>query len=357
MNLKIKEITGEQGWLEYQDEWNALVDSVPESSVFMRFEWLHSWWRFLAPKGDLCIAVVHDESRNIKTVFPFLKCSQKIRGKFAFSIISLLGSGYSDYLDIIGSCIDGKVLGMVREHFLSAYPRVVFQFSMVSEESRLVNDFWAGGIRREVSVTKCPYLSLPADSETFWRSLGKSTRDNIRRGYKKIGELGKSEFRVYRQYNELEKYLRQLFEMQSERFGDRVASREKRAEYIGFAMTIAEKFCREDITRLIVWSCDDEFVAGQLCLDYKNKRYFLFGSFNEKYHKYDPGKGIIAWAILNAIEGKMQEYDFLGGDEPYKYFFTDKDRQSVSIIGGFSPFTFYLYNAFEYISGLLKRIE
>lgn len=357
MNYEIKQIVSEHEWLLIKEEWNNLVDSVEDMAVFSRFEWLYAWWHNFGREKNLCILLIFDNNRVLKVIFPFFLRRQSVKGLISFNVISLLGHGYSDYVDIIGHNVDSSILSITREYLSANYPNIIFNFTMVPTESLLIKEFYDGGGKINTKPTKCPYLTLPAEPDIFWQNLGAGTRYNIRRGYRKVAEMGESRFITITEFLDFEKYLPIIFEMQKERFGERLAAKEDIQKYINFILDATRRFCGENIARLIVWFCNDDIVAGQLYFDYKRRRYYLFGGFNEKYYKYDPGKGIIAKAIEDAIDKNMEEYDFLAGDEPYKSFFAEKYHTTVSLTGSLNSFAFHLYQNVEYISGFLRRFK
>ena len=72
-------------------EWNALLASGPSDVVFLRHEWQRAWWETFGRGELLVLAAVRDD--RIVCVAPLF-----VDGGMAY----LVGSGGSDYLDVVG---------------------------------------------------------------------------------------------------------------------------------------------------------------------------------------------------------------------------------------------------------------
>ena len=82
-----------------REEWNELLSDSRSESVFLTWEWLHTWWNHLAGDDRLALLTVRSESELI-AIAPFKTSGS---GSFGLSRLSFLGTGRvgSDYLDII----------------------------------------------------------------------------------------------------------------------------------------------------------------------------------------------------------------------------------------------------------------
>ena len=81
-----------------------------------------------------------------------------------------------------------------------------------------------------------------------------------------------------------------------------------------------------------IW-CGDDAVASQgMFIDEKHHslRVYLSG-FDERFARWSPGRVLDAMCIRQAIEQGLADYDFLRGDEPYKFQFGAVGRHNRSL--------------------------
>jgi len=71
--------------------------------------------------------------------------------------------------------------------------------------------------------------------------------------------------------------------------------------------------------------------AGVLCFDYKNKRYLYNSGFNPIHSKLSVGLLMKATTLHDAISSGFNYFDFLRGDEDYKYDLGGVDTQLYSL--------------------------
>ena len=65
---------------------------------------------------------------------------------------------------------------------------------------------------------------------------------------------------------------------------------------------------------------------------YNDTCFYYQSGFDPVWAKFSPGTVLFSLSIQDAIENGMLEYDFLQGDEPYKFNWTNTKRQCVSIL-------------------------
>jgi CelD/BcsL family acetyltransferase involved in cellulose biosynthesis len=71
---------------------------------------------------------------------------------------------------------------------------------------------------------------------------------------------------------------------------------------------------------------DDKIVGYRYGFLYKQRFYDWNTSFDPAYFQYSPGKILVGEAIRSSIENRIEEFDFLRGDEEYKLKWTELSR-------------------------------
>ena len=58
--MQIDIITDRAGFEALREPWARLQDRIPDTSVFMTWEWLHLWWKHYGDGQELRLLVVRD---------------------------------------------------------------------------------------------------------------------------------------------------------------------------------------------------------------------------------------------------------------------------------------------------------
>jgi CelD/BcsL family acetyltransferase involved in cellulose biosynthesis len=83
----------------------------------------------------------------------------------------------------------------------------------------------------------------------------------------------------------------------------------------------------------------DEAVAAFICLEYADRVGLYNSGFDPARAQLAPGIVLLAHVIRDAIERGVPTFDFLRGEEPYKYGFgpSPEDVFNIRIIGRVAP--------------------
>ena len=87
------------GFSALRPEWDSLLRDSASASLFLTWEWLHTWWTHLAGSSQLRMLAVRAGGELI-AIAPFQMTSN---GVAHFPCLEMLGTGEagSDYLDVI----------------------------------------------------------------------------------------------------------------------------------------------------------------------------------------------------------------------------------------------------------------
>ena len=94
----------------------------------------------------------------------------------------------------------------------------------------------------------------------------------------------------------------------------------------------------EDVLRLFFLEMDDQVVAASLCLDYDGIRMLYNSGHDPEYRYYSVGLLLHSYCLRDALERGYRYFDFLRGNEPYKYRLGGIDHHLYSIsLGNIGP--------------------
>jgi CelD/BcsL family acetyltransferase involved in cellulose biosynthesis len=316
------------------DEWNDLLSCCSASHVpFLRNEYLTTWWKTLGggewQHGELFVITAHDEDEGLAGIAP-LFFTQNREGEPAMLLIGSIE--ISDYLDLI---VRTKALPQFMDQLLDLLAsdqapswKVLDLYNLPDYSPTLAALQEAaerrGWIYQQQALQKSPYITLPGDWETYLAGIDKKQRHEIRR---KIRRAEENEVPV-RWYivedettldHEIEEFLG-LMAQDPEK--ERFLTPAMRTQ-MHLAVQAAFKGGWLQFAFLVVGG---EKAAGYLNFDYHGHIWVYNSGLNFNFREISPGWVLLGYLLQWANEHQRAAFDFMRGDEEYKYRFGAIDR-------------------------------
>ena len=173
----------------------------------------------------------------------------------------------------------------------------------------------------------CPVLSLPDSWDDYVRSLGKNMREQIKRYPKRLEKAHAVEYQMAQTSDEVRVALDDLFRLHGKRWRARgqsgvLATPRRQA----FHREVCEEFLKRDWLRLWTLRCDGRAACVLLSYAYEGRYSFFIGGFEPELMRLSVGTCLFAKVLSGAIEEGAREFDFLRGEEEYKYRFGAVNR-------------------------------
>lgn len=319
-----------------KDEWNTLLSCSASHVPFLRHEYLAAWWRTLGggewSYGELYIVTARRPDGQLGAVAPFFFTNNK-DGEPA---LMLLGSvEISDYLDVV-ICPQGipAFVDALFEHLdgPQAPPWKVLDFYNLLESSPTLPALeaaagqrgWAYQVER---LQHCPYIPLPGDWEAYLAAIDKKQRHEIRRKLRRA-ESNDVPVRWYISTDEasleadIEAFLG-LMEQDPEKRGFLTEAMRAQMRLI---MQVAFHGGWLQLAFLEVGGVK---AAAYLSFDYEGHIWVYNSGLDFSFSAISPGWVLLGYLLQWAIENQRQAFDFMRGDEEYKYRFGALDRLIV----------------------------
>jgi Tfp pilus assembly protein PilF len=197
-------------------------------------------------------------------------------------------------------------------------------FSQEKFEARFIPDhFNPDGI----NLCICPYVRLPDDWETYLSgNVGTNTRQKIRRFLRKVDNS--EEFRItHADASTIGRDLDILFRFWEMKWGP---SKGKSSRDIQDNIRALLMHCFENGTLFlpVLWKGEAPLGALAILVDsVKRSLLFRIAGRDETFDDLPPGFVLHAYSIRYAIHNGFTVYDFLRGNEPYKYAFGSDERR------------------------------
>ncbi len=97
--MKVVKFSSLENLIGIQNDWNRLVDSHNDLTVFQRFEWVASWWQVFGDENELFVLAVYDDSRLVGVAPLFCKTLDLLVTKARQ--LQFLAEEVSDYCRLI----------------------------------------------------------------------------------------------------------------------------------------------------------------------------------------------------------------------------------------------------------------
>jgi CelD/BcsL family acetyltransferase involved in cellulose biosynthesis len=176
----------------------------------------------------------------------------------------------------------------------------------------------------------CPYIALPGDWEKYLCSIDKKQRHEIRRKMRRAEEY----------YLPLRWYIVEddtTLEQEVDGFLNLMASDPDKAKFLTPAMqsqmqSIVRVAYNAGWLQLAFIEVNGEKAAGYLNFDYMNHIWVYNSGLNFRFSELSPGWVLLGHLLEWANEHKREYFDFMRGDEQYKYRFGAIDRRVMRLI-------------------------
>ena len=308
-------------------EWDALWSSVPDSTPFQHSAWICAWCDAFDP-GELRVTAFRHCGRLCGLALLYLTRSATGSGE-----LRLLGTGVSDYLDVLVAPDMAprvvRALESTLEQSTHEWTRCTFDHLRPGSlllDVRPPDDM----IDTREPDEPCPTLLLPTTREALSAAIGSRMSRNIRQQWHRAERLGRVAVR-HEQSHTLESTLDALFRLHAKRWNAKgspgvLADPQVR----DFHCHAAEGLLRAGVLRLYSLWIGAQVAAVHYGFHTLSGDYFYIGGFDPSFSSIGAGSLTIAAALDRAIAERSFVFDFLGGREPYKYEWGAVDRARVN---------------------------
>ena len=318
----------EQGTFEsLADHWLQIFEESSEPTFFDSQAWQKTWWSEFGNDFKLHLLMVRSESDDLNMIAPLM-----IDG----SEISFLGStDLVDYHDFISrdrlnsSCIHSLVCALsemaeIDTILLQSLPGNSPTITQFREEAE--NSGWRVKLEQE---DVAPRIDLPASWDEYISALRKKDRHELRRKLRRLETAGTVKYVELSEPADIEDSMAEFMRLHRMSTPDKnefmTAAREQ------FFCKIAVELAREGITRLCFLEIDGIREATSLSFVTANVRYLYNSGYNPAKSKLSVGLLNHALTIKSSIESGHKVFDFMRGNEPYKYHLGGVDRQVFAL--------------------------
>jgi CelD/BcsL family acetyltransferase involved in cellulose biosynthesis len=326
--LNLELITTLERFEALQSEWNLLLPHNATDEIFLTWEWQITWWQTYQP-GDLWIIAARDEAGVLVGIAPWF-IEHPARTVRTIGCVEV-----TDYLDVLAAPATREAFYNALADFVVAQSANYCRIDLCNIPEgtptldllpRLLTERgFAVQVKHE---DVCPFIALPQDFESYLNQLDKKQRHELRRKMRRAENVEDETVDWYivgPQHDlaaETEKFLRLM-----------AASHQLKARFLQdmgnrkFFSAIIKRLAECGWLQLSFLTVDGDPAAAYLNFDFNNRiLVYNSGHIPERYAHLSPGIVLLCYTIRHAIEQGRTVFDFLQGNEEYKYRMGAQDR-------------------------------
>jgi len=333
-SFTVETIDDGPSFAKLKSDWGDLLESSASQSLFLTWEWLHTWWKHLAADRQLSILAVRCGG-ELAALAPFCVRPPSLSRRRLFPVQEFLGSGNvgSDYLDFIvrrgsepearqafASCLAGERL-MLDWTQLKRGPCFAAGVASILAEK--------GWRLAETRTNTCPFILLAGKSwESYLANLGAEHRYNFHRKWKRLNRDYVVQFEQVRTPEQCRESIDLVIKLHNLRWRDRGGSDAFHTQgLVEFHRELSQIALGRGWLRLYILRLNGKPAASLYGFLYHGTFYFYQSGFDAAYDKYSVGLVTMGLAIQRAIEEGAEEFDLLHGDEGYKSHWSNGSRE------------------------------
>jgi len=322
----VEEITTIAGLERLRPEWWALWHESRTATPFQTPSWIIAWWQRFGWDG-LWVLALRSEDRLVGLAPLCIWNRQDISER----TVLLIGTGITDYLDaVFAEDFENAGAAAVFEHLSRECERWdVCDFQQLSVSSMLLTrelgEGWSDVITEQ---DVCPVLVFPDGATDCTAFLPRKMRKNLRYYRRRAESAGEVRIEAASEAN-LDVLVDALFRLHTRRW-------ERRGEAGMFAdedvqvfhRTLVRDLLQQDLLCMYGLYLDGTVVACYYGMFAKGQVYSYMSCFDPDLPELSLGTQIIGHAICDTARKDGVSFDFLRGQEDYKYLWGTTDHHT-----------------------------
>lgn len=297
--------------------WGDLLARAADAVPFLSWPWQTLWWEAFADERKLQILRVSDPSDGTVGLLPLY---EKVPG-----IWQLIGGAeVSDYLDVIA--VRGReeeVWSALLQHRSSESS--VWDLHCLRAASPTVSLLPALASTCGLAAVaqreeRCPVVALPDSWDNYLARLPGKDRHELRRKRRRLErQWPQARVTSHASPEGLDAAMTAFLTLHRKSKTGKARFMDPRME--GFFRRVTSALAELGWLRLWFLELDGAPVAAYLCLEFSANVGLYNSGFDPAHAALSPGIVLLCHVIQDAIERGFARFDFLRGEEPYKYAF------------------------------------
>ena len=327
--MRTEVLTSDSAFRALQPEWLRLLGEMSFQSVFFTPQWQEAWWRHFGAGRQLSIITVRSEDGRLEGLAPLMRSRNGAEG----SRLEFIGDlELCDYFDVLmaprrqeeiarafADCLVSEANDDVQiclNNLSADSPTVPLLQDSLSREGLLVET---------ETIETCPTILLPPEWKAYLATLRGKDRHELRRKIRRAENAVELVYTVSDTPEQLDRDLETFISLH------RMSQQDDKQGFmtpakVAFFADMAHRLRSEGWLELAFLYADERPIAGLCCMTFGT----TYAAYNSGYHPdysyLSAGIVLFADRIQSAIRRGYVAFDFLRGNESYKYRFGASDR-------------------------------
>ncbi len=327
-------------------QWTDLLNRSPSPNPFLSHGWLRSWWDVYG-HGELSVVTFRTPAnRSLVGVLPLYR-SQAL-GLRRLGIIRFLGSERtsSDFLECIAlpawrGPVYQECVTYLRAAACHGDTIELADLDRDSPFFHVISRANIPGLRTVQNQDKvCPYRVLPTSWGGLLRELSPLMRRRISRYRRALEKTGRVSLDLITESDDLADALDSMVHLRKDRLEQKKLSAPSTLDaYSRFHSLVLSRMLPSGMVRLYFLSVDGKRVAFLYLLAAGGRLFAYQTGFDRDWARLSVGFVLLGMAIESAIEQGLSIFEFLRGNESYKYEWQVSGSRQLAdlVVPGASP--------------------
>jgi CelD/BcsL family acetyltransferase involved in cellulose biosynthesis len=339
MDPRVACIEIERGFEALRDEWNDVLARSASNNLFLTWEWVSTWWELYGAGAHLYVLTARADDGSLVGIAPLHRRPRTVLGLGSVDVLEFIGSGG----DVTPEQLDFIVVSGAEAEVTPAF------VSFIEEDPRVrgidLRPFAAGSpnlphvdrvlrsMRGHLSCDAdsiCPVLPLPASKAEFIASRSRNYRKKIGEYQRRCARDFGAHVRLSASQAELDRDMGALVTLHRKRWAGRSRAFRTTA-YLEFHRRLARRLFDKGWVRMFALDSARGPLAVLYCFAYADRYYFYQAGRDPQWSKHRVGLVLMHNAIERAIEERAHVFDFLRGEEEYKYMWAAAEVRAVRL--------------------------
>lgn len=309
-----------------RSDWELLVGASP--AMFQSFGWNRAWYEAYAHSFDETHLLLLRRNDRVVALLPCYRKGRRLR---------LAGDTLCDFQDLIALTPEDARQFMIELFSHARKKQYHFHFHQLSERGNLwplikIYSDSSGFDYYAKTIGPCPWFKMADDGKSFLVSAKAKLRKRIRRALRRLEDLAPEHKYKLLDHSQITistiNDIAELHERNQHRKGGK--SIFVNPSYRNFILDAAQK-SDTGIHIVEVRAKTGELIAFDLGF-YSNSRFYAYlGSYDEPFSGGSPGVCLLHWQMEQLPMMGIKEYDFLCGNEGYKFDYAAESYKIISV--------------------------
>ena len=305
---------------QIEESWQYLLPLGALDIVFMTPQWQRIWWAEFGTDAEMLLLCLPGQE-GLNAIAPLMRRNGRI---------TFIGDedlfDYNDFLVSPGS--EERFYTALLDHLREDTWESLELFPLAAESPTLnFVPSMAEGQGYTVEIHQedvCPGLKLPSTWDNYVEGLSRKDRHELRRKLRRLTSAGEYRWYCCSESAEVAAKVDDFLSLVR-------LSREDKDRFLTpqrerFFRTVIAATAAMGVVKLFFMELGGQPVASALCFDHGSCRMLYNSGFNPEYSYYSVGLLLKALCVKDAIEEGREYFDFLRGNEAYKYDLGGQDR-------------------------------